>query len=239
MTISLQCHCGRSYHVPDTKAGVRATCSGCRSTFMVPLETSHGLNTVCGDVIRLPPRRRKQKQKSARPQLRKSFAQDAASGASQPPEMHAFVVVVLALLLFVNGYAALQNALYVPFVMLVYPELLTVPPGVTGEMLMELDVTREEFHRQHALVGRILAGLAFSVIFQAGLTASLAGILTWRRHALYYAFAFALCLCLTDWIVMRDVTSWVSVNLPALLAIVVLLKYLRPAVWPRLMAGGG
>ena len=64
----------------------------------------------------------------------------------------------------------------------------------------------------------------------------MAGILLWRGYAIYYAIGCTAIMFLANAITIWEHSSLVSVNVFALIAIILMLQKLPPVAWPRLMA---
>ncbi len=186
---------------------------------------------------KLPPRRRKRKSpESKKPRLKKEIPSGYEPVHSPDKEMHPVLVVAVSLLLFINGWNALDNLIIVPIALWFLPVMVQTVTEMTDEDVADSGSTREEL--QQVFDGVYLnfaAWFAFS-LSQLSMAASMAGILFWRGYAIYYAIASATIRYLLTSILLWESSLLASVNVFALIAIILMLQKLPPVAWPRLMA---
>ena len=129
--------------------------------------------------------------------------------------MHPILVISIAALLFLNGWAALGWSKF-----LVFMTLIGVNPF--ADLYPELHQT--------------LGLMAFLAIGQAGVAASLAGILMWRGYAIKFLIAFTTLQLIIDWCMLWDFFSLATLNVIAVPTIILMLRHLPPIAWKRLMS---
>ena len=153
-------------------------------------------------------------------------------------EMHPVIVVTLAAVLFFNGWQGLQDVVFSQVLMWSDVSLVDELEAATQEQLSDLQeagLNPETLEDVHSYIRNMWVSGMFLGLLKLGIAASMAGILMWRGYALRIAFAATALLWLIQWLAIWDIGLLPSVNVAALIAIVMLLKRMPPVAWNRLM----
>lgn len=213
MSIEFYCPCGQRYVVADSKVGKTATCSGCMGQLTVPASSEEA-------VAALPPKRKRRRPPEA--DLRPVIIDEEQASAAKP-EMHIVVVVLIAIVLLLNGRRALGTLVLVP---------------IAVHLHAVISKSESADPEQDTAVGTLASSVGIILVLGLGyltLAASMAGLLFWRGYALYFAVGASLLLFVFQFLIGNFV-SLIQFNVVAMVAIVLLLRSLDPAVWKRLMA---
>ena len=230
--IRFLCHCGEEFKVREADQGRKATCPNCLTGLVVP-----GPNSDFAVVAaNLPPRQKRRKpSEQQKPRLKKNIPDAFEPTFVEGKEMHPILVIVISVLLFMNGWQALQDLFYVPIVLSLQYSAGQSIEDVTDAELAYAGMTRTAINESIAYVLARWVPLVCAGLLKLGVAASLAGILTWRGYAVYYAVGFSVILWLVSILVRWDDQSLASMNLAGTIAIVLMLQKLSPITWPRLM----
>ena len=149
--------------------------------------------------------------------------------------MHPAILVLLAVMLMLNGWRALRQVIYVPLRVMLHTAVEQTVDTATDEELAAQGMTREQFERSLTLWRRFQLAQIFSGLAQLGFAASLAGIIMWRGYAVYSAIGFALLFFILHWAGLSVRGSLAISNLFGLAAAILMLRFLPPVAWNRLM----
>ncbi|MEZ6063160.1 MAG: hypothetical protein R3C19_22675 [Planctomycetaceae bacterium] len=209
------------------RAGRKARCSSCLAQLTVPYATGQPVEAG------LPPRKVTRRQEGpVKPKLSKANPDGRKYSDSRQAEMHPLLVILIAGLLFLNGWKALDFLIYAPFSMSIHSVMSQSIDDLSDEEIAELGTTREKLTTTWF---RVLAGGIVLGIGHLALAASMAGILLWRGYAVYYAVVVSIGLFVIDSVFVRQFSAVGSLNVSAVVTMILLLKYMPPAAWPRLM----
>jgi len=191
--------------------------------------------TATGQPVKagLPPRQvRRRQEEPVKPKLSKANPDGREYSEYRQAEMHPVLVIVIAGILFLNGWEALDHLICAPFSITVHSVVSQSIDDLSDEEIADLGTTREDLKTLwfRTLLGGIVLGIG-----HLALAASMAGILLWRGYAVYYAVGVSIGLFVIDSVFIRQFSSVGSLNVSAVVTVILLLKYMPPAAWPRLM----
>jgi hypothetical protein len=222
LSISFHCICGERFVVDDRIAGRSATCTICETRLTVPLVTDDFADTsedVVSEQSIRPRRRKKTPEAPVHVALRNTDSDGFEPAYIVRQEMASAVVVALACMLIGNGLVAVR-------------ELMNV--ALFGWFWSYSGISEADIE-SHQYLMKVFVIFFVSAVLHGSVAGSVAGILLWRRYAVFLALISSVVLWLFQWLILRDFSSLVPLNVLLLIASGFMMFHLRPRVWKKLM----